>query len=87
MKLHSGQLRMSQVFFSTLNFGSSNGIYNTVLHYNIGRVMAIVDCIDGKNYVNNINYKYTVTMAMTPPTVNMADTLHALNVHFARGRK
>ena len=34
MKLHSGQLRMSQVFFSTLNFGSSNGIYNTVLHYN-----------------------------------------------------
>ena len=52
-----------------------------------GRVLAFVDVINVKHYVDNINRKYKVTMATTPPTVNMADTLHVLNVHFARGGK
>ena len=41
-----------------------------------GRVLAFVDVINVKHYVDNINRKYKVTMATTPPTVNMADTLH-----------
>ena len=53
----------------------------TILYCIIGRVLAIVDGFNVKHYVDNINRKYTVTMAMTPPTVNMAGTLHVLNVH------
>ena len=56
----------------------------TTLYCINGRVLAIVDV---KQYVYNINRKYKVTMATTPPKVNMADTLHVLNVHFVRGRK
>ena len=48
------------------------------LYWIIGRVLAIVDVIIVKHYVDNINRKYAVTMAMAPPTVNMADTLHVL---------
>ena len=53
----------------------------TRLYCIIGRVLGIVDGIKVKHYIDNSNRKYTVTMAMTPPTVNMADTLHVLNVH------
>ena len=59
----------------------------TTLYCINGRVLAFVDVISVKHYVDNINRKYKVTMATTPPTVNMADTLHVLNVHFARGGK
>ena len=58
----------------------------TTLYCIIGRVVAIVDVINVKHYID-INRKYTVTMAMTPRTVNMAEKLHVLNVHFARGGK
>ena len=44
----------------------------------IGMILAIVD---------NINRKYAVTMAMAHSTINMADTVHVLNLHFARGGK
>ena len=43
------------------------------------RVLVIVHVINVKHYVDNINHKYTVTMATSPPSVNMADTLHILN--------
>ncbi len=52
-----------------------------------GYTVGIVDVINVKHYVDNINRKYTVTMTTTPPTVNIADTLHVPNVHFARGGK
>ena len=52
----------------------------TTLYCIIGRVLAIVDVIIVKHYVDNINRKYTVTMATAPPTVNMADTLHVLTI-------
>jgi len=31
------------------------------------------------NYVGNINYKYYVTMAMSPSTINMAQTWEVLD--------
>ena len=49
------------------------------LYWIIGRILVIIDVIKVKHHVNNINRKCNVTMAMTPPSIDMADTLHILN--------
>ena len=59
----------------------------STLYCNIGRVVANVDGNNKKHYVENINRKFTVTMATTPLAVNMANTLHVLKIHFARDEK
>ena len=75
---------MSQVLF--LHRTLDQAMAFTTLYCIIGRVLAF-DVIIVKHYVDNINCKYTVTMAMTPPTVNMADTLHVLKHTFLERRK
>jgi len=67
-KLNSLRLRMVQVFF----FQVANGIWctHTALMYCFGYYQVLTV----NNYVDNINYKYYVTMAMSPSTINMAQT-------------
>lgn len=72
-------------FIFTLDLSSSNGL--RTLYCITGRVLVDNNTITVKHYVDNINRKYNVAMATSPPTVNMADTLRVLNLHFARGGK
>ena len=46
-----------------------------------GKVLVIIDVINVKHYIDNINRKHNVAMATSPsppPPVNMADILHTL---------
>ena len=55
-------------------------------HFYFGRVLVIIRVINVKHYVDNINRKYNVTMAMSPPSVNMAGLCTSLTT-FRERRK
>ena len=59
----------------------------TTLSCIIGRVLAIVDVINVKQYVDTINYKYTVTMAKAPPTVNKGRHIACPQLTFCERQK
>ena len=77
---------MPQVLF--LHWTLYQAMAFKTLYCIFGKVLVIIDVINVKHYVDNINRKHNVAMATSPPPppVNMADTLHILN-NISRGRK
>ena len=63
---------MAQVFLSYRN--QCQVLAFKILYCSYATGLVITNVITVDNFVDNINRKYTVAMAMSHPTVNMAHT-------------